>query len=253
MNQQFAGMNLNEAEMEAMMQDTAGFNKILEQSKRDEEARLAKAGASQSEINMAMRESVDISNMQQKMQSNQKQHDEEQIQMAMQLSKQATQLEEAKLSQEELQMKLVMEASAKEAQQQQQLQENNDRLLKIMQELEEEKPEGWGFKKGQDETKEGDVLTDYQHNFDKAIKRLEMEEKRKQYKGAAAQKKEVTNDKILEDTKTNENESMEERKQRLQAYKDKMIEARNAERQDELMKNSFNKLVDGEQKAEDTL
>lgn len=28
--QQFGGMNLNEDEMEAMMQDTAGFNKILE-------------------------------------------------------------------------------------------------------------------------------------------------------------------------------------------------------------------------------
>jgi|TARA_B110000305_G_C19408262_1_gene624003 hypothetical protein len=39
-------MNLNEDEMEAMMQDTAGFNKILEQSKRDEEARIAKAGGS---------------------------------------------------------------------------------------------------------------------------------------------------------------------------------------------------------------
>jgi|TARA_B110000305_G_C19408262_1_gene624004 hypothetical protein len=35
--------------------------------------------------------------------------------MAMQLSQQATQLEEAKMSEEELQVKLVMEASAKEA------------------------------------------------------------------------------------------------------------------------------------------
>jgi len=35
----------------------------------------------------------------------------------MQLSKQATQLEEAKMSEEELQMKLVMEASANEAKQ----------------------------------------------------------------------------------------------------------------------------------------
>jgi hypothetical protein len=42
---QFGGMNLQEDEMEAMMQDTAGFNKILEQSKRDEEARIAKSGA----------------------------------------------------------------------------------------------------------------------------------------------------------------------------------------------------------------
>jgi hypothetical protein len=30
-----------------------------------------------------------------------------------------------------------------------------------MQDLEEEKPEGWGFKKGEDEAKQGDVLTDY--------------------------------------------------------------------------------------------
>lgn len=123
-----------------------------------------------------------------------------------------------------------------------------------MQDLEEEKPEGWGFKKGEDEAKQGDVLTDYQHNFDKAIKRLEMEEKRKQYKGQAApQKKAADNDKILEATKTNENESMEERRLRLQAYKDKMIEARNAERKDELMKSSFSKLQDGAEAAENTL
>ena len=127
---------------------------------------------------MALRESVDLNNLQQKLNSNQATHDQEQIQMAMQLSKQATQLEEAKLSEEELQMKLVMEASANEAKQTAALQEQNDKLLKIMQDLEEEKPEGWGFKKGEDEAKQGDVLTDYQHNFDKALKRLEMDAKR---------------------------------------------------------------------------
>lgn len=41
--QQFGNMKLTQDEMEAMMQDTAGFNKILEQSKRDEEARIARA------------------------------------------------------------------------------------------------------------------------------------------------------------------------------------------------------------------
>lgn len=115
--QQFGGMNLNQDEMEAMMQDTAGFNKILEQSKRDEEARIAKANGTKNEVNIALRESVDINNLQQKLKSNQDVHDQEQIQMAMQLSKQATQLEEAKMSEEELQMKLVMEASANEAKQ----------------------------------------------------------------------------------------------------------------------------------------
>lgn len=72
---------------------------------------------------MALRESVDLNNLQQKLNSNQATHDQEQIQMAMQLSKQATQLEEAKLSEEELQMKLVMEASANEAKQTAALQE----------------------------------------------------------------------------------------------------------------------------------
>ena len=72
---------------------------------------------------MALRESVDLNNLQQKLNSNQATHDQEQIQMAMQLSKQATQLEEAKLSEEELQMKLVMEASANEAKQAAALQE----------------------------------------------------------------------------------------------------------------------------------
>tara|TARA_B110000305_G_C19408262_1_gene624006 strand:+ start:1331 stop:1474 length:144 start_codon:yes stop_codon:yes gene_type:complete len=46
---------------------------------------------------------------------------------------------------------------------------------------------------------------------------------------------------------------MEERRLRLQAYKDKMIEARNAERKDELMKTSFTKLQDGAEAAENTL
>lgn len=109
-------MNLNEDEMEAMMQDTAGFNKILEQSKRDEEARIAKAGARKDEeVGIAIRESVDMSKMQDKLKATQESHDAEQISMAMQLSKQATQLEEAKMTEEELQVKLVMEASAKEA------------------------------------------------------------------------------------------------------------------------------------------
>lgn len=48
-----------------------------------------------------------------------------------------------------------------------------------MQDLDEEKPEGWGFSKGQDVAKGGDVLADYEHNIAKAIKRLEMDEKRK--------------------------------------------------------------------------
>ena len=72
---------------------------------------------------MALRESVDLNNLQQKLNSNQATHDQEQIQMAMQLSKQATQLEEAKMSEEEMQMKLVMEASANEAKQTAALQE----------------------------------------------------------------------------------------------------------------------------------
>lgn len=98
---QFGAMNLAEDEMEAMMQDTAGFNKILEQSKKDEEARIAKAGAranAEKETDIALRESVDFSQMQKKLNTNQETHDQEQIQMAMQLSSQATQLEEAKMS-----------------------------------------------------------------------------------------------------------------------------------------------------------
>ena len=58
----------------------------------------------------------------------------------------------------------------------------NEELLNIMQELEEEKPVGWGFKKKSDEAPAGDDFSKYQDNISQAIKKLELNEKKEKAK-----------------------------------------------------------------------
>lgn len=79
-----------------------------------------------------------------------------------------------------------------------------------------------------------------------------MDEKRRNYTQKGKEEA-VSSDQILADTKAKEDESMEERKMRLQEYKDKMIEARNAERRDELMRTSFSQVQEGKSMAEKQL
>ena len=60
----------------------------------------------------------------------------------------------------------------------------NEELLNIMQELEEEKPVGWGFKKNKaDEAAgAGDEFSKYEDSISQAIKKLELNEKKEKAK-----------------------------------------------------------------------
>ena len=98
--------------------------------------------------------------------------------------KQSKTLEESKLSEEEMQLKMIMEQSKQEAEYQQQLRKKNDELLELMKQIEDGKPkQGWGQKAKKDETDE-DQFNNYQENLQKAILKLEINDKAA--KGGAA-------------------------------------------------------------------
>ena len=87
-----------------------------------------------------------------------------------------------------------------------------------MKELDESKPkQGWGQKAKKD-LQDDDQFNNYQDNLQKAILKLEINEK--------AAKGGSNNEQILEQT-LDQNETLDDRKKRLQDHKDKLIEARN--------------------------
>ena len=73
-----------------------------------------------------------------------------------------------------------------------------------------------------------------------AIKKLEIKDKIKGSAAENSQKKEsqpeISTEQILKESKIDETETMESRQARLQEHKNKLIEARNAERKEDLMR-----------------
>lgn len=79
---------------------------------------------------------------------------------------------------------MIMEKSKQEAEYQGQLRKKNDELLGLMKELEDGKPkQGWGQKAKKD-MNDDDQFNNYQDNIQKAIMKLEINEK--SAKGAPA-------------------------------------------------------------------
>ena len=116
---------------------------------------------------------------------------------------------------------------------------------------------------------EDKVFNAYSQNLNKAIARLESEDQYKagvkaakneddgrkqekiEAKNAAAKKElnkepQMSNAQLLEATKIDDSESMEDRKKRLQEHMDMLIEAKNKEREDEFLntQQKFFKLAD---------
>lgn len=54
----------------------------------------------------------------------------------------------------------------------------NDELLKLMKKIEDDKPENWGLKKiNAEDVNNDNILEVYAENMDKALKKLELQEK----------------------------------------------------------------------------
>lgn len=84
-------------------------------------------------------------------------------------------------SEEDIQMQLILEKSKVEAEHDALMRKKNEELLNLMQKMEEDKPEGWGFDK-KIEGKSGEEFEAYQHNLSKALKKLEINDKIESHK-----------------------------------------------------------------------
>lgn len=100
-------------------------------------------------------------------------------------------IEESKYNEEEMQIQMIMEKSKQEAEYQDLMRKKNDELLELMKQIDESKPkQGWGVKAKKDLEDEDDHFNNYQENLQKAILKLEINDK--SAKGTSA------TDKILE-------------------------------------------------------
>lgn len=82
-------------------------------------------------------------------------------------------LEESKLSEDEKQIKTIIDKSKMENDYQEEMRKKNDELLGLMKQIEDGKPkQGWGVKAKKDI--EGDEFNHYQENLHSAIQKLEL-------------------------------------------------------------------------------
>jgi len=105
------------------------------------------------------------------------------------------------------------------------MEEKSNKLLDMMKKIDDQKPANWGLKKavGGDTTGGDDIdmLNKYGHNMDKALKKLELQEK-------------------LDKLHAAKNISDEEKKKlAIEAHREKLLDARNVQRQNDLMRTTF--------------
>ena len=130
----------------------------------------------------------------------------------MELSQQQTADVDDMAKEEEAALALVLEKSKQEAE----MERKQEELLNMMKQIELDKPDNWGLKKVEVPVKDDDVMEALGHNMNKAIKKLELQQK-------------------IENIKKDE----EDRKKLLQQQREELLETRNAERQQDLMRQTF--------------
>mmetsp|Transcript_20809 Transcript_20809/g.32107 ORF Transcript_20809/g.32107 Transcript_20809/m.32107 type:complete len:198 (+) Transcript_20809:933-1526(+) len=181
-----------------------------------------------------------------------------------------------KLKEEEEQFQKVLEQSKNEEELMKSLRIKNEVLLKEMAAIEENKPSGWGLEQKKVDIADPNAFEDLQNNIHKAIKQLEAKDKLKslgqeikeeqkqeeEKKEEEAPKKKPVEDlpkveDILEMTNDG-SETAEERQKRLLAHKQKLVELRDKERQEQenMMRQSlqnFKNLKKDEISAEERL
>ena len=87
-------------------------------------------------------------------------------------------------------------------------------------------------------------------NLTKAIAKVELQDKAGKGQAKKTESKEESKEGegyqgtviMLEATRSNKEQTLEDRQNQLQDYKDKLIEARNAERKEDLMRSTFMKM-----------
>lgn len=94
-------------------------------------------------------------------------------------------------------------------------------------------------------------------NLTKAIATVELQDKAKGSKKVKEEAKDGEGYQgtviMLEATRSNKEQTLEERQNQLQDYKDKLIEARNAERKEDLMRATFMKMDSEHIKANESI
>ena len=118
--------------------------------------------------------------------------EEEQLRAVMELSKQNSQLEQQIGMTEEEQLQMVLEKSKIEAQHFDEMNMKTQQLLAMMKQIDDEKPDGWGLKKADlsnVKTNE-DLMAAYSHNMEKALNKIERQERLDKAKAAQANSEE---------------------------------------------------------------
>ena len=123
-----------------MMSDTAGFQKVLEMSKREEEDRLKKLKTqTEQDLENAVADSLNQAHTKGKHEQAIIDAEEAQLQAALAMSEAASKIGQKAESEEEKQFKYILEQSKAQADKEAALMAKNEELLKIMAQMEEEK------------------------------------------------------------------------------------------------------------------
>ena len=214
-----------------LMNSTAGFNMAIQMSLNET------SGQPKPESKMTEKERME-------------KEEEEQMRIVMEMSKANQQMEMSIKEREEMELKMVMEASKQQEEQKQEMIKQNNRLEDMMKKIEDEKPQGWGIKKiGQEGLSDQETLNIYQQNFNKALNKIELEDKINTLK---QEQKPSTTQEILEQTNMGD-ETNEERMRQLKIAKEKLIAQRNEGRNVELLRDTMSKLDMEANKAKEVL
>lgn len=151
----------------------------------------------------------------------------------MELSKQNQEMEQTIQSKEEEMLAQIIEQSKTQEEERSKMVQKNDQLLEMLKKIEDEKPENWGLKKiNAEDINQDNIMEVYAHNLQKALRKLEIEEKinalKQENAGSTA-------------------ESIQ--KDKMQIHRQKLLDARNAQREVDLMRSTFHNISNEEEKV----
>lgn len=150
----------------------------------------------------------------------------------MELSKQNQEMEQTLLNKEEEMLAQIIQQSKTQEEERSKMVEKNDQLLEMLKKIEDEKPENWGLKKiNVEDINQDNIMEVYAQNMQKALKKLEIQ------------------DKINALKQENSKPEMDQ-KDRVQMHRQKLLDARNAQRENELMRSTFHNIKSEEEKVE---
>lgn len=165
----------------------------------------------------------------------------------MEMSKLEEQRYTSMKNEEDEMIQKAMQASKEEEKEREEMVKKNEQLMKLMKQIEDDKPENWGLKKINAEDPNQDFQEIYAQNMAKALKKLELQNK------IDAIKKEQGKNQKPEANEQTEEEAKQEQKEKMGEFRDKLLAARNAQRENELMRSTFHSIKKEEEKVNDII